>query len=93
MLDDLESNILQEEKVERTSNKFALKQFILPGSQQNVNILSMSISKKFTYVITDHSELLRIESESLRPIQQAYTIPSSGYGENFVENFTKLLAL
>ena len=90
MLDDLESNILQEEKVERTSNKFALKQFILPGSQQNVNILSMSISKKFTYVITDHSELLRIESESLRPIQQAYTIPSSGYGENFVENFTKI---
>ena len=39
MLDDLESNILQEDKVESTSNKFALNRFNLPVSQQNVNIL------------------------------------------------------
>ena len=77
MLDDLESNILQEDKVESTSNKFALNRFNLPLSQQNVNILSMSTSKKYIYLVTDRSELLRIESDTLKPIQQAYTISIS----------------
>ena len=66
MLDDLESNIIKEEKSESTSNKFPLSRFSLPVSQQNVNILSMSTSKRFIYLVTDRSELLRIESESLK---------------------------
>ena len=90
MLDDLETNILQEDKVESTSNKFALKQFNLPPSQPNVTILSMSSSKKYIYLVTDRSELLLIESETLRPVQQAFTIEKSQNYERFYENITKI---
>ena len=90
MLDDLESKILQEDKVESTSDKFALNRFNLPMSQQNVNILSMSSSKKYIYLVTERSELLRIESNTLKPIQQAYTIPSPETRPKFYENLTKI---
>ena len=90
MLDDLESKILQEDKVESTSDKFALSRFNLPVSQQNVNILSMSSSKKYIYLVTERSELLRIESVSLKPIQQAYTIPSPETIPKFYEPLTKI---
>jgi len=90
MIDDLESNILREDKTESTSNKFLLTSFSLPRSQQNISILSMSTSKKFIYLVTDRSELLRIESESLRSIEQAYTIPPSDSGKKFYEHFTKI---
>ena len=87
MLDDLETNILQEDKVESTSNKFALKQFNLPPSQPNVTILSMSSSKKYIYLVTDRSELLLIESETLKPLQQAFTIEKAQNYETFNESF------
>ena len=90
MLDDLETNLLQEDKVESTSSKFALKHFNLPPSQQNVTILSMSSSKKYIYLVTDHSELLLIESETLKPVQQAFTIEKSQNYEKFNENITKI---
>ena len=90
MLDDLETNILQEDKVESTSNKFALKQFNLPPSQPNVTILSMSSSKKYIYLVTDRSELLLIESETLKPLQQAFTIEKAQNYETFNENITKI---
>ena len=85
MLDDLETNILQEDKVESTSDKFSLSHFNLPASQQNVNILSMSSSKKYIFLVTDRSELLLIESETLRPIQQAYTIEKPETNGKFYE--------
>lgn len=92
MIDDLESNIMKEDNIESTSNKFSLKRFDLPFSQQNINILSMSVSKKFIFLITENSELLRIESDTLKPIHQAYSIESSSIvGENiFQENITKI---
>ena len=90
MLDDLETNILQEDKVESTSDKFSLSHFNLPASQQNVNILSMSSSKKYIFLVTDRSELLLIESETLRPIQQAYTIEKPETYGKFYENITKI---
>ena len=91
MLDDLETNLMQEDKSESTSNKFSLTPFNLPGSPQNVNILSMSVSKKFIYLVTDHSELLRIESDTLKPIQQAYSMrPKDGKAGKFHEFFTKI---
>ena len=90
MLDDLESKILQEDKVESTSDKFALNRFNLPMSQQNINILSMSSSKRYIYLVTERSELLRIESNTLKPIQQAYTIPNPETKPKFYENLTKI---
>ena len=90
MLDDLESNIIKEEKSESTSNKFPLSRFSLPVSQQNVNILSMSTSKRFIYLVTDRSELLRIESESLKLLQQAFNIDPPQTPPKFYENLTKI---
>ena len=90
MLDDLESNIIKEEKAESTSNKFPLNRFNLPLSQQNVNVLSMSTSKKYIYLVTERSELLRFESETLKPIQQAFNIDPPQSPPNFYENLTKI---
>ena len=81
MLNDLESNILQEDNPQSTSDKFPLKKFVLPGSQQNINILAISTSKRYIYIVTQSgdrgAELLRIESDTLKPIQQAYSIRST----------------
>ena len=90
MLDDLESNILREDKVESTSNKFLLESFHLPRYQQNISISSMSKSKQYIYLVTESSELLRIESDTLKPIEQAYTIPSSYSGQKYYEHFSKI---
>ena len=90
MLDDLESKILQEDKVESTSDKFPLNRFNLPATQQNINILCMSSSRKYIYLVTERSELLRVESDTLRTIQQAYTIPQPESIPNFHENLTKI---
>ena len=93
MINDLESN-LQTENIESTSDKFPIKQFNfnLPGVQQNLNILTMSTSKKYIYLITDHAELLSIESKSLNPIHQAYSIRSTDTTSkgNFRENLTRI---
>ena len=77
MLDDLESNLMKGDQKEITSSQFVIKPFNIPGLQQSINILSISSSKKYIYLLTDTSELLRIESTSLKPIQQAYSIISS----------------
>ena len=90
MLDDLESNIIKEEKAESTSNKFPLSRFNLPLSQQNVNVLSMSTSKKYIYLVTERSELLRFESETLKPIQQAFNIDPPQSPPKFYQNLTKI---
>ena len=92
MIDDLESNIMQEDNVESTSNKFSLKRFDLPFTQQNINILSMSVSKKYIFLVTENSELLRIESDTLESIHQAYSIESSNINDDnvFQENTTKI---
>ena len=93
MINDLESNINQSGDMESTSNKFPLKKlyFNLPGFQSNINILCMSISKKYIFLLTDRAELLRIESNTLKPDNQAYTIRSDDKSQgNFKENFTKI---
>jgi len=83
----LEGVSLREDKVESTSNKFLLESFHLPRYQQNISISSMSKSKQYIYLVTESSELLRIESDTLKPIEQAYTIPSSYSGQKYYEHF------
>ncbi len=90
MLDDLESNIFQEDKVESTTNKFSLTRFNLPDSFQNNKILAMSSSKKYIYLVGANSELFRIESDTLKPINQSYTIPKLEEMPKFYENFPKI---
>ena len=93
MINDLESNISTTGDMESTSDKFPLKRFNfnLPGLQSNLNILCMSSSKKYIFLLTDRAELLRIESNTLKPENQAYTIRSDDTSQgHFKENFTKI---
>lgn len=71
MIDDLESN-MQIDNIESTSDKFPMIQSKLPGAQQDINILSMSTSKKNLYLVTDRGEILCIDSKTLTPIQQSF---------------------
>ena len=50
MIDDLESN-MQIDNTENTSNKFQIVQSSLPGVQQDINIITMSTSKKYLYLL------------------------------------------
>ena len=88
MIDDLESN-MQTDNNDENSHKFPMSQSRLPGDQQN--IITMSASKKFLYLITDKGELLYIDSKTLNPIQQSFSISSSNNNINtFKENLTKI---
>ena len=83
---------MQSNYIESSSNKFPMTQCMLPGSQQEVNILSMSSSKKNLYLVTDNAEVLCLESKTLNPIQQSFSITSSSSSSStrFKENFTKI---
>ena len=88
---DLESNVLDTPNNNNESDKFHLKPVSLPGSQ-NANIICMSTSKKYIYMVTERSELLCMESGNLKPIQQAYSIRSedSGSSSRFKENIVRI---
>ncbi len=96
MINDLESNIMKIENTESTSDKFPLKRINFPALQDNSNILCMSSSKKNIFLITDRAELLLIESKTLNPIRQSYSIipeqtsTPSGPSSKFKENITKI---
>ena len=70
---------------------FPLKPVNLPVSQ-NTNIICMSTSRKYIYIITESSELLFMESSNLSPIKQAFSIHSedSGSSIHFKENITRI---
>ena len=94
--DDFESEIIQQEEKEiegleeSTSNKFELSTFYHPLLKQNTNILNISKSKKYIYLITDKPELLLIESKSLKPILKSIPIPASKNNLIFKENLIKI---
>ena len=92
MIDDLENEILQEEEgqEESTSNKFTISLLYHPILKHNQKILSMSASKRFIYLITDNSELLRIDSQSLKPVLKSISIPESQNTSQFKEDLTKI---
>ena len=94
MIDDLEKELLSDEEEEQiehsTTSKFPIKEFFHPGLKFNVKILSMSVSKTYINIITDNSELLRIESETLIPVKEIIKIPSPPVNSNFKENITKI---
>ena len=89
-LDDLEDNIMKEENIQSTSDKFPLKRFNLPNFQGK--IVSMSSSKKYLYFVTDIGELFRLKSNDLSSLNQAHKLrpESSKQQTQFKEKFTKI---
>ena len=81
------------EKVNKETvlEKFPLNPVSLPGSQRS-NIICMSTSKKYIYLITESSELLCMESSNLSPIKQTFSIHSEdpGSSTHFKENITRI---
>ena len=76
MYDDIENHVIKKDKTTNTSNKFDLNDLKIPQFYKNCDILSISTSKKFIYLLTNRSEILCIESKTLKPIEQSFTIPS-----------------
>jgi len=91
MIDDFESN-MQTNNIESDFDKFPMSKCELPGNQQSVNILSMSSSKKYLYLVTENSEILCMDSKTLNPIQNAFSIPNSSNSKSvpFKEKLTKI---
>ena len=94
MIDDLEKDMISDEEEEQkehsTTNQFPIKEFYHPGLKLDVKILSMSVSKSYIYIITENSELLLIESETLIPAKEVIKIPSPTVSSNFKEDLTKI---
>ena len=93
MIDDLEAEFLQEEQELRegsTTKKFPLTSFQHPALKPGATIISMSVSKKYIYLLTNNAEILLIQSYSLIPYSKTIKIPSSQYNSNFIENLSKI---
>lgn len=91
MIDDLEAEFLQEEqKEESTTNKFPLTTFNHPSLKPSSTILSMSVSKKFIYLLTNDSQILLIQSYTLIPYQKIIKIPPPLSNSKFKENLSKI---
>jgi len=90
MIDDFENEIREEIQERSTSDKFKIKEFYHPSLKQDENILCMSTSKKYIYLVSKGSELLLIDSTSLRPIKEKFRIPSADTNKTFKENLTKI---
>ena len=94
IVDDIETEILQEEsekKEESTSNKFNLSSLNHPLLNLNDNnMLSISTSKKYIYILKENSELILFESKTLRPIMKSHKIPPPQNNSKFKENLTKI---
>ena len=92
MINDLDSNMLEYNNIESTSDKFPMKKYQLPGTLQNINILCMSCSKKYLYIITDNGEIVCLESNTLNPLNESFSIDTSNSSgsKTFKEKFTKI---
>ena len=71
---DLDSNMTEYNNIESTSDKFPMKKCQLPETLENINILCMSSSKKYLYIITDNGEIICLKSDTLNPINESFSI-------------------
>ena len=72
-------------------NKFQINECELPEQYHYLNILSVSSSKKYIYLLSKRGELLFLESKTLNPINISYCINSSyNCNNSFKEYLTKI---
>lgn len=70
---DIESNLIQEEKQESTSDMFELIHWDLSGIRNE--ILSIATSKRFIYILTQKNVVYRWTLGNSDSLKQEYTIP------------------
>lgn len=64
------------EHIDSSSDKFSMTKISLPSISPSTNILCVSVSKKNIYIVTDHSELLILNSVSFAYNNQALSLVS-----------------
>ena len=86
MIDD------EDEYIECTSDKFPMTKISLPSLSQSTNILCLSVSRKNIYIVTDHSELIILNSVTFEHNNQALSLVSkdNNKSNNQKENITKI---
>ena len=86
MIDD------EDEYIESTSDKFPMTKISLPSLSPSTNILCISVSRKNIYIVTDHSELIILNSVTFEHNNQALSLSSkqTNKGINQKENLTKI---
>ena len=88
MIDDDEEP--QENQIISSSIKFPFSPLNHPNIQPNSNILYMSASKKCIYILTGQSKIFCLDSSTLKPIKQSFSIIYNEAPSNFKENITKI---
>ena len=86
--------ILNNDKYKKDSIKFEIVQCNLPGENQNLDIISVDVTKKYIYLLADNDHLFYLESKTLKPIQISFLINTSDtYKVNRLEeDFSKIWA-
>ena len=86
MIDD------EDEYIESTSDKFPMTKISLPSLSPSTNILCISVSRKNIYIVTDHSELIILNSVTFDHNNQALSLSSKQTNRaiNPKENLTKI---
>ena len=81
----------KDEEINKIKSRYQMEKCEAPGEKQNINILAISVSKKYIYLIVESLkcvELLYMDSKTLNPIQNSFFI--SPYYHTFKGNFTKI---
>ena len=86
MIDD------EDDYIESTSDKFPMTKISLPSLSPSTNILCISVSRKNIYIVTDHSELIILNSVTFEHNNQALSLVSKEINKpnNQKENLTKI---
>ena len=85
-----ENEISKENEIINSSIKFPFYPLNHPDIKENSNILCMSGSKKYIYMLTDQAKIFCLNSSTLKPIKQSYSIIYNEAPSNFKENITKI---
>ena len=71
-MDDIENNMISDDKPESSNNLFPLSQFKIPNIQAKIE--AFSPSQKYIFLLTDHAEIYKINVDDESSFRQAYSL-------------------
>lgn len=88
-MEDIESNLNQEDHEVGTSDLFELDQWDIPSFQNKIN--SIAVSEQFLYIITREGEVIRWKIGNSESLNQSYSLPQTKTPpSNSPEKLTKI---
>ena len=73
-MDDIENNMISDDKPESSNNLFPLYQFNIATIQGKIE--AFTPSQKYIFLLTDRAEIYRIEMSNENSFRQAYSLPN-----------------